>query len=144
MLLILFTGLCFRFPTSKKGFRVWSHNVKGWRCPSCVGKLSPMGICMAWKGEGRVWQKTDPPFIRRYGMQGTGWGSKRSWWMEASGREWDETGVGAVSRVHLFPLPLLALPWCLASMSWWGVGTSDSRTVGEKGAKGTRAAGPGG
>lgn len=32
-----------------------------------------MGICMAWKGEGRVWQKTGPPIHQRYGMQGTGW-----------------------------------------------------------------------
>lgn len=38
-----------------------------------MGKLSPMGICMAWKGEGRVWQKTGPPIHQRYGMQGTGW-----------------------------------------------------------------------
>ena len=105
---------------------------RGWRCPSCVGKLSPMGICMAWRGKGESGRKLDPPFIR--GMACRGQGGKQEIMM--NGGQWTrmrwDWSWGCEQGPILSHFPLLALPWCLASMSWWGVGTSDSRRQWER------------
>lgn len=82
-----------------------------------------MGIFVAWRGEGRVWQKTGAPIHQRYGIQGTG-GQQE---IMMNGGQWRENQMrlelGCEQGSILSHFPLVALPWYLASVWWWGVGT---------------------
>lgn len=147
MLLILFTGLCFRFPTSKKGFRVWSHNVKGVTLPIMCGKAFTYGYLHGLEGGRESLAENWTPHSSEVWHAGDRVGSKRSWWMEASGREWDETGVGAVSRVQFFPTSLCLLcpgawPPCRGG-EWEHQILGDSGREGSKRHEGSRSRGIG-
>lgn len=106
-----------------------------------------MGICVAWRGGGRVWQKTGPPHSSEVWHAGDrGAARDHDEWRPVEG-ESDETGVGAVSRVQSFPTSLcLPCPgtWPLCGGGEWEHEfPGDSGREGSKRHKGSRSRGIG-
>lgn len=115
--------LCLSLPTSKMGisnlFSLISRCAGARCCPSWLGKLSPAGICMAWRGKGESGAETwTHPAARGKGSRGQGTARDHDEWRPVEGGlRWDWRW-GCEQGPVLSSFPILAQPWCLATPGW--------------------------